>query len=94
MSKFLIFILEVLFVLTNKWHLSALIFIKLSLNHLNKIYEASSKDWITPSVLENSLLSNINDNGSNNEKKLKNKKTRMGIFKNMSGNIQSATSFN
>ena len=50
MSKFPIFILTVSFVLTNKWHMPALIFIKLSLNHLNKIYETSSKDLITPSI--------------------------------------------
>ena len=51
MSKFPIFILTLLFVLTNKWHLSALVLIKLSLKHLNKVSEASSKDLITPSVL-------------------------------------------
>ena len=32
-----------------------------------------------------SLLSNINDNGDNDEKKIK--KTLVGIFKNMAGNI-------
>ena len=36
--------------------------------------------------LQNSLLSNINDDGDNNEK-TKKLKTRMGIFKNMGGNI-------
>ena len=36
--------------------------------------------------LLNSLLSNINDDGDNNEK-TKNLKTRVGIFKNMGGNI-------
>ena len=50
-SNFPIFILTVLFVLTNKWHLLALIFLKLSLNYLNEISEASSKDLITPSIL-------------------------------------------
>ena len=51
MAKFPIFILTLLFVLTNKLHLSTLICIKLSLNYLNKISEASSKDLITPSIL-------------------------------------------
>ena len=36
--------------------------------------------------LLNSLLSNINDDGDNNEK-TKNLKTRVGMFKNMGGNI-------
>ena len=36
--------------------------------------------------LLNSLLSNINDDGDNNEK-TKKLKTRVGIFKNMGGNI-------
>ena len=36
--------------------------------------------------LQNSLLSNINDDGDNNEK-TKNKKSRVGMFKNMGGNI-------
>ena len=36
--------------------------------------------------LQNSLLSNINDDGENNEK-TKNLKTQLGIFKNMGGNI-------
>ena len=36
--------------------------------------------------LLNSLLSNINDDGENNEK-TKNLKTQLGIFKNMGGNI-------
>ena len=51
MSKFRTFILAVLFVLTNKWPLPALIHIKLSLNYLNKISEASCKDLISPSIL-------------------------------------------
>ena len=34
----------------------------------------------------NSILSNINDDGDKNEK-TKNLKTRMGMFKNMGGNI-------
>ena len=50
MSKFPIFILTVLFVIARKGHLLILIFIKLSLNHLNKISEAFSKDLITPSI--------------------------------------------
>ena len=37
--------------------------------------------------LINSLLSNINDDGDNNEKKTKNSKTRVAIFKNMGGNF-------
>ena len=36
--------------------------------------------------LLNSILSNINDDGDNNEK-TKNLKTRLGIFKNMGGNF-------
>ena len=36
--------------------------------------------------LQNSLLSNINDDGDNNDKP-KNLKTQLGIFKNMGGNI-------
>ena len=36
--------------------------------------------------LQNSLLSNINDDGDNNEK-IKNLKTWVGIFKNIGGNI-------
>ena len=36
--------------------------------------------------LLNSLLSNINDDGDNNEK-TKKLKTRVGMFKNMGGNI-------
>ena len=36
--------------------------------------------------MQNSLLSNINDEGDNNEK-TKKLKTRVGIFKNMGGNI-------
>ena len=36
--------------------------------------------------LLNSILSNINDDGDNNEK-TKNLKTRVGVFKNMVGNI-------
>ena len=36
--------------------------------------------------LLNSLLSNINDDGDNNEK-TKHLKTRVGMFKNMDGNI-------
>ena len=39
--------------------------------------------------LQNSLLSNINDDGENNEKK-KHLKTRVGIFKNMDGKIPGA----
>ena len=42
--------------------------------------------------LLNSLLSNINDDGDNNEK-TKNLKTRVGIFKNMGGNIPSGNFF-
>ena len=36
--------------------------------------------------LQNSLLSNINDDGDNNEK-IKNLKTQVRMFKNMGGNI-------
>ena len=36
--------------------------------------------------MQNSILSNSNDDGDNNEK-TKNLKTRVGIFKNMGGNI-------
>ena len=36
--------------------------------------------------LQNSLLSNINDDGDNNEK-TKNLKTRVGMVKNMGGDI-------
>ena len=36
--------------------------------------------------MQNSILSNTNDDGDNNEK-TKNLKTRVGIFKNMGGNI-------
>ena len=36
---------------------------------------------------QNSFLSNINDNGDNNEKKTKKIKAWVGIFKNMGENI-------
>ena len=37
-------------VFTNKLHLSALLFIRLSANHLNKVFEASFRDFMTYSV--------------------------------------------
>ena len=47
-SKVSTLILTVLFVLTNKWHLSELLFITLSLNHLNNLVEVSSTVLTTP----------------------------------------------
>ena len=44
--------LTLLYVLNSKWLLSPLLFNKLSENHLNKIFDASSKDCITSSMLD------------------------------------------
>ena len=50
-SKFSALLLTVLFVLNNERHLPALLFIKLSLNHLTNLVDASSKDLTNPSML-------------------------------------------
>ena len=47
-SKSTVFVLTVLFVLTNKYYLSALLFIKLSRNHLDKLSGAFCTDLMTP----------------------------------------------
>ena len=44
--------LTLLYVLNSKWLLSPLLFNKLSENNLNKIFDASSKDCITSSMLD------------------------------------------
>ena len=45
-----IFILTSSFTLTSKWHLSVLPLKRLALNRLNKVFEAFSKEVITPSI--------------------------------------------
>ena len=67
-----ILMLTLLLVLTSEGHLSALVFIRLSGNHLSKAFEASSNDCITSDLslpLTYRVLStgvngnfNINDN--------------------------------
>ena len=53
-------------------------------------FDTSTSEFLTSALLNieslNSLLSNINDDGDNNEK-IKNLKTWVGIFKNIGGNI-------
>ena len=51
-----------------------------------QFFDASTSEFLTSAELLNSILSNINDDGDNNEK-TKNLKTRVGMFKNMGGNI-------
>ena len=53
-------------------------------------FDTSTSEFLTSALLKhrilNSFLINIIDDGDNNEK-TKNLKTRVGVFKNMGGNI-------